>query len=177
MRAMMNNQTLRDIEDAKRVYRESYQRLQQLYTDVDMTLCQLQDSPDLTSHLSAYLLLRSCSHVELSFQQSVYCYVRNRSHRHVANLLVNKIFSTGFNPKPKRITELLLKLNNETGEAFDQYLDDDSHDNNYKNLLDNMVQKRNNIAHGQRYTSSFQNTIPYYSMSLDVAEWLFNHLT
>lgn len=150
---------------------ESRRRLVELHKELD----QLTDdvSPEVEQAICRFLVVRTCGHIEFTFEESFCLFTSARSSPGVADF-VRSGFFRGSNPSPGRIVGTLEKLDKNRARVLSDYLDDN--DQVVKRELAYLVDRRNKIAHGQNETVRKRRALDLAQVGLDLGDWMVTTL-
>lgn len=145
----------------------SKQRLIQLRETVDKLAPETED--DIRSALARFLAVRSCGHVEFTFDECLAQYAAAKAHPSVASYVREGLF-TGRNPKPDVLVERLRMLDQEWANELTAFFHENDHF--HARELGLLVTRRNGISHGQNEGLTQRKSLDLASVALDVADWI-----
>lgn len=119
--------------------------------------------------LARFLVVRSCGHVEFSFDESIACFVSAHSRLNVASYVRGGLFR-GRNPKSGTMLEVLRRFDSEWAADFENFIGQDL--GLYQRELDFLVDRRNKIAHGQSEGVTRRKALDLCDYAVDIADWL-----
>lgn len=119
--------------------------------------------------LARFLVVRSCGHVEFSFDESIACFVSAHSRLNVASYVRGGLFR-GRNPKSGTMLEVLRRFDSGWAADFESFLGQEL--GLYQRELDFLVDRRNKIAHGQSEGVTRRKALDLCDYAVDIADWL-----
>lgn len=119
--------------------------------------------------LARFLVVRSCGHVEFSFDESIASFVSAHSRLNVASYVRGGLFR-GRNPKSGTMLEVLRRFDSEWAADFESFIGQDL--GLYQRELDFLVDRRNKIAHGQSEGVTRRKALDLCDYAVDIADWL-----
>ncbi|MCV7179545.1 HEPN domain-containing protein [Mycolicibacterium sphagni] len=150
---------------------QSKRRLIQLRDTVDRLAPETDD--DIKSSLARFLAVRSCGHIEFTFDECLSQYASVKAHPNIANYIREGLF-TGRNPRPGVLVERLRTLNQEWANDLELFLHED--DKLRARELSLLVDRRNGISHGQNEGLTPRKALDLVKLALDVADWITERL-
>ena len=145
----------------------SRQRLVQLIGVVDGLKSDTLD--DVKTALARFLAVRSCGHVEFSFDECLARYAAAKAHPSVASYVREGLF-TGRNPHPDALVQRLRRLNSEWADELETYFAEG--DGERTRELGLLVTRRNGISHGQNEGLGLRKALDLAAVALDIADWM-----
>lgn len=146
---------------------QSRRRLLQLRETVDHLAPDIED--EIRASLARFLAVRSCGHIEYTFDECLSQYAKLKAHPNIAGFVRGGLF-TGRNPHPEVLVQRLRTLNQEWANDLDHFLQAD--DNYRSRELGLLVARRNGISHGQNEGLTPRKSLDLASLALEVADWL-----
>lgn len=131
------------------------------------------DSTGTDTELSRFLVVRSCGHVEYSFDESISSFVSAHSRMSVASYVRGGLFK-GRNPKSGTMIEVLRRFDSVWADDFENFLGQNL--GVYQRELDFLVDRRNKIAHGQSEGVTRRKALDLCNYALDISDWVVNCL-
>ena len=119
--------------------------------------------------LARFLAVRSCGHIEFTFDECTAEFARRASHPKIANHVRGGLFR-GRNPRPGVLADRLHAMSPEWAHEFNAYLDGD--DKRVRRELGLLVDRRNNISHGQNEGLGVRKALDLSGLALEVGDWL-----
>lgn len=130
-------------------------------------------SDDVKTGLARFLAVRSCGHVEFSFDECLAQYAAAKAHPSVASYVREGLFS-GRNPRPDALTQRLRRLNPEWADELDAYFAEK--DGERTRELGLLVTRRNGISHGQNEGLGTRKALDLAAVAVDIADWMILRL-
>ena len=149
------------------VLTESRRRLHDLVREIN-TLAD-STNPEIDQAMSRFLVVRSCGHLEFTFEEALCSFAEARSNPQVADF-VRSTFFRGSNPTPRRLVETLERMDKAGADGLRELLDDD--DQRLNRELSFLVDRRNKIAHGQSENVRRRKALDLADVSLEVSDWV-----
>jgi hypothetical protein len=149
----------------------SRQRLIQLRNTVNNITPETDD--EIRSALARFLAVRSCGHVEFTFDECLARYAEAKAHPNVAGYVREGLF-TGRNPKPDILVKRLRTLDQEWANELEFFFAEEDH--YFSRELGLLVTRRNGISHGQNEGLTPRKSLDLASVALDVADWISERL-
>lgn len=118
--------------------------------------------------LTRFLVVRSAGYLEQVVYETARGYVLAKCYGMVSTFARSWIERTR-NPSPSNLLELCRRFDVSLAERFDQYLDED-HELRRQDLA-LLIQRRNDIAHGQNEGVGLQKALRLAATAREVADW------
>ncbi|MEU9805139.1 HEPN domain-containing protein [Mycobacterium sp. NPDC050853] len=150
---------------------QSRRRLTQLRDTIDQLPADTDD--EIRASLARFLAVRSCGHVEFTFDECVAQYAKSKSHPNIAGYVRGGLFK-GRNPRPEILVQRLRMLNQEWGNELDVLFQEG--DNFRSRELGLLVNRRNGISHGQNEGLTPRKALDLAKLALEVADWISTRL-
>jgi hypothetical protein len=150
---------------------QSKRRLIQLRDTVDHLAPETED--EVKASLARFLAVRSCGHIEFTFDECLSRYAAAKAHPNIAGYVRGGLF-TGRNPRPNILVRRLRMLNQEWATELKLFLQED--DNFRSRELGLLVDRRNGISHGQNEGLTARKSLDLAKLALEVADWLTERL-
>lgn len=131
------------------------------------------EDPDVIAALCRFLVVRSCGHIEFTFEEAFCSYAASRSSPAIATFVRSQFFR-GSNPTPTKIHGILRKLDTDLADRFNSFMDED--DQSVKRELSLLVDRRNKIAHGQNENVATRKAVDLASLAERVGDWMLIQL-
>lgn len=144
---------------------QSRERLCALRSVVD----QVGVSEEVQGPLARFLTVRSCGHVEFTFDQCLSEFASRNSHPAIAAHVKVGLFR-GRNPRPHDVADRMRVLQSKWGDELDEALDEN--DGYWRRELALLVDRRNSIAHGQNEGVTTRKAIDLAGVALDIGDWI-----
>jgi hypothetical protein len=132
-----------------------------------------ETSDDVQAALARFLAVRSCGHVEFTFDECLAQYAAAKAHPSVASYVREGLF-TGRNPRPDALTQRLRRLNPEWADELDAYFGE--RDGERTRELSLLVDRRNGISHGQNEGLGVRKALDLAAVAVDIADWVMLRL-
>lgn len=149
----------------------SKRRLVQLRETVNSLAPETAD--EVRSSLARFLAVRSCGHIEFTFDECLSQYAAVKAHPYIASYIREGLF-TGRNPHPDVLVKRLRMLNQEWANELDAYFQED--DNLRSRELGLLVARRNGISHGQNEGLNTRKALDLAKLALEIGDWLGTRL-
>lgn len=127
------------------------------------------DPPEVSGHLARFLVVRSTGYVEHTFETCVCHFAEAHSHPAIARHVTAGLFK-GRNPRPDVLLDRTRLLSEDWAESLRRYFDED--DSAVRRELSFMVDRRNQIAHGQSESVNRRKALTLADVALDVGKFL-----
>lgn len=127
------------------------------------------EPPEVGAQVARFLVVRSTGYVEHTFETCVRHFAEAHSHPAVARHVVAGLFK-GRNPRPEVLLERTKLLSEDWGKSLEDYLSND--DAKVRRELSYMVDRRNQIAHGQSESVNRRKALDLADVALNLGEWL-----
>ena len=127
------------------------------------------EPPEVGAQLARFLVVRSTGYVEHTFETCIRHFAEAHAHPAVARHVVAGLFK-GRNPRPEVLLERTALLSEDWGESLHDYLRKD--DATAHRELSFMVDRRNQIAHGQSESVNRRKALDLADVALNLGEWL-----
>lgn len=114
------------------------------------------------SHLAKYLCIRTSGFLEVAFKNLILEYITGTSHIEIQNY-VNHLIKNITNLKEEKITKTLSLFSHEWSTRFKALISDQQ-----ISSLNSLISNRNNIAHGENDTLTFNSIEKYYEDTKEV---------
>lgn len=144
--------------------------------DSRQKLCELRESleqlprdvsEDVQTHLSRFLVIRACGHIEYSLDQATSSFVARKASPDVHKYIEASLFR-GQNPAPGRLIEKMSRFSNQWGAQLTEKLDEN--DGLLRRELEFLVDRRNRIAHGQSEGISRSKALMLCGYALEITD-------
>lgn len=149
----------------------SRDRLAELKREVDSMPSDVSVATE--QAMTRFLVVRSCGHVEFTFDEAFSSYAKSESSPPIAAFVRSQFFR-GSNPSAERIETTLRKLDTNRAERFLHLID--ANDQRVRRELGFLVDRRNKIAHGQNENVARRKALDLADVALDVGDWITNEL-
>lgn len=146
-------------------------RLVELQTEVDALEADVGIGVE--QAMARFLVVRACGHVEFSFEEAFSSYAEAKSIPSVGGFVRSQFFR-GSNPSPRRLSDVLRRLDPSRADRLDQLLDAD--DQRVRREVGLLVARRNKIAHGQSETVRRRQALDLADVALELSDWLVSEL-
>jgi hypothetical protein len=124
-----------------------------------------------TPYIKKYAVIRATGSIETAFKQIIADKIDEDSHVQVKNFIKRKVRDSSCNPKLGMIENMLTEFDDRWRSKFDELmaLDDKP---KLKGALTNLVDARNDFAHGGNPDMNIDDTIRYFKDGVRVLEIL-----
>jgi hypothetical protein len=127
------------------------------------------DASDAHAALARFLAIRSCGHIEFTFDECISQFANAKSHPMIAAHVRGGLFR-GTNPRPQSLIDRTRKLSSEWANELESYLHDG--DKLVWRELSFLVDRRNSISHGQNEGLGVRKSLDLANIALDVGDWI-----
>ena len=145
--------------------------LQDLFARYEEYIRNPDSSPALASDLSKFACVRICGYLEQGIATLALAHVETRS-APTAVRFASSWLSRMQNPRRGALIEFIGRFNHQWGEDFRKWLESVDP----ANTLDNLVQTRNDIAHGLSTGIGHDALVQYLGLAIDVTDWFADRL-
>lgn len=144
----------------------SRRRLEELRKTLDELPAE---PPEVGAQLARFLVVRSTGYIEHTFETCVRHFAEAHAHPAVARHVIAGLFK-GRNPSPNVLIERTKLLSEDWAKSLETYFDSD--DAIVRRELNFMVNRRNQIAHGQSESVNRRKALDLADVALEVGNWL-----
>jgi hypothetical protein len=123
--------------------------------------------------MTRFLVIRSCGHLEFTFDESFCAFAESKSSPEVGAYVRGQFFR-GANPSPERISQTLRRLDGARADRFENKIEED--DQRLRRELAFLVDRRNKIAHGQSETVRRRKALDLAEVALELSDWIVTEL-
>lgn len=139
--------------------------LEDLRDEVDSL--EVDASSSTEQALTRFLVIRSCGHIEFTFDEAFCSFAESKASPSVASFIRTQFFR-GAGPTPDRILGTLRKLEPTKADRMEQLIDKD--DQRLRRELSFLVDRRNKIAHGQSETVRKRKALDLANVAIEVGD-------
>jgi hypothetical protein len=138
---------------------------------ISMLLNGIGEDAKPTPYIKKYAVIRATGSIETAFKQIIADKIDEDSHVQVKNFIKRKVRDSSCNPKLGMIENMLTEFDDRWRSKFDELmaLDDKP---KLKGALTNLVDARNDFAHGGNPDMNIDDTIRYFKDGVRVLEIL-----
>jgi len=130
-------------------------------------------SSEVEQALSRFLVIRSCGHIEFTFEESFCSFAEARSSPSIAAYIRSGFFK-GANPRPERLVTTLKRLDPVIAADVEIFLQAD--DQERSRDLQFLIDRRNKIAHGQSENVGRRRALELASVAIDLGDLFVQQL-
>lgn len=118
----------------------------------------------MVKYLVSYAVIKSCGTIELIFKDIIYQHLIQNANSEAISFFTKKIKESSSNPKTDRICDTLNQLNKSWSNSFKTQVNGSSN----KNMLNSLVDLRNQLAHGNPISPSINDIINQFNAACNV---------
>lgn len=142
--------------------------------ELRQTLDELpRDSADVEAALGRFLVIRTCGHLEFTFEETLCRIAEEQASPRVAGFVRGQYFR-GANPKPGRLVSEVARFDLVHSERLDSMLREN--DEALHRELEFLVDRRNKIAHGQNEGIGRRKALDLAATGVQIADWIVSEL-
>lgn len=130
-------------------------------------------SSEIESALARFLVIRTCGHLEFTFEETLCRAAEDQASPKVAAFVRGQYFR-GSNPKPGRLVAELAKFDVQHSARLGAFLA--ANDEELQRELEFLVDRRNKIAHGQNEGLGRRKAIDLADIGIVIGDWIVAEL-
>ncbi len=142
----------------------------QLISDCQNELIDIQNyiasNPfnSMVKYLVSYAVIKSCGTIEIVFKDIIYQHLIQNANPEAISFFTKNIKESSSNPKTDRICRTLKQLNEKWNSSFKTQINSSPD----KNMLNSLVDLRNQLAHGNSISASINDVINQFNAGCNI---------
>lgn len=125
------------------------------------------------SAMGRFLVVRSCGHIEYTFDACLADFAERSSHPAIASHVRGGLFR-GRNPRPDDLVDRMTRMRPAWGASLASFMDEN--DGRLRRELSLLVDRRNSISHGQNEGIGVRKALDLSDMAIEVGDWVSDQL-
>lgn len=118
----------------------------------------------MVKYLVSYAVIKSCGTIEIIFKDIIYQHLIQNANSEAISFFTKNIKESSSNPKTDRICDTLKQLNGAWNTSFKTQINSSSD----KNMLNSLVDSRNQLAHGNSISASINDVINQFNAGCNI---------